>query len=318
MTLLSNGSTRIGVLRGGLLGLLAIAAVAATGCEQALQLAPTSSVLVLSAPTTSVPLNGTLTVTATLTDSKGAPVENGTMVTFTSTLGNLSPNEVLVGNGRATTTLMAGATSGTATITARSGAIASNSLAVRVGTGTGTGTTNVPGRIMLSVSTGVTSATVVATVFDTMGNAMAGVPVTFTTTSGALGNSVLTTDQLGQAVTTVFGTVDAVVTADVSGIRSSAAVRLGGPATVSVNITFTPTAPVRRQNIVFTAAVTAGGSSPILAQRYEWQFSDGQYITTTGNQTVRAFEAEGVFWVSVRVYTLDGGIGSSRIEFYVD
>lgn len=311
MTRRNTGSRARRLSRAAILGVFAATVVAAAGCERALQVAPTSSVLMLTAPGSAIGLNGTLTITATLTDSSGAPVADGTLVTFSSNLGTFNPIEARVGNGRATTTLVAGATSGIATIRAASGGVTSNSLTVRIG--------SVPERIVLSATPfGGNSATIVATVFDTAGKAVAGAPVTFSTSSGTLASSVVMTDGLGQATNTLFGTFDAVVTAESSGMRASVVVRSNAGTFLSVNLGLAPANPVRFQNVVFTATTTTPGNVTVFIQRYEWQFSDGVVVTTTGNQTARAFQTEGVFSVIVRVYTLDGAVGISRAEFFVD
>jgi adhesin/invasin len=315
MTPHTNGSTRRRVLLGGLLGLVACAALAASGCERALQVAPSSSNLVLSVPSTTIQLNGTLTITATLTTTAGAAVADGTLVTFSTSLGQLNPLETRVSNGRATTVLSGGSTAGIATITASSGGVSSNSVSVRVGT------VPVVGRLTLVVSQTTGAPTVIATVFDTQGNPMPGATVVFTTSSGTLSNPTGITDYFGQAASSLFGSTDAIVTAESSGMRASVAVRIVVPGSLSVNLGIDPTNPLRRQNIVFTATatITTGGTSvPAPVARYEWAFSDGMVLTTTGNKTTRAYENEGVYWATVRVYTVDGQVGMSRVEFYVD
>ena len=302
--------TRSATLRHVAIGVIALAALAAAGCERALQVAPSSSVLVLSAPASTVPLSSSLTVTATLTDSTGAAVAEGTLVTFSSTLGTITPTESRISNGRTSVTLAAGSTSGVATITASSGGVSSNALSVRVG--------SVPARIVIASSTSGSVATISAVVFDAAGNSMPGTAVTFATTSGTLANSVSTTDAFGRATNTLVGTADAIVTATASGVSASVAIRFGFSGALSVNLSLSPNNPVRRQNVVFTATVTAPNNQAVFVQRYEWEFSDGVFMTTTGNQTARAYNNEGVFSVTVRVVTLEGVVGISRIEFYVD
>ena len=292
------------------LGAILIAALSVTGCERALQVAPSSSVLVLTAPASTVALNGSMTVTATLTDASGAAVSDGTLVYFTSTLGAISPIEVRISNGRATATLAAGSTAGVATITASSGGVSSNALSVRVGT--------VPNRIVLGASTIGTVTTIVASVFDATGLAMPATQVSFSTTAGTLSTSAVTTDAFGQAVNTLFATTDAIVTATAGGVSASIAVRFGFNGALAVNVSIAPATPKRFDNIIFTAAVTAPNNQPVFVQRYEWSFSDGTAVTTTGNQTARAFVFEGNYAVTVRVITIDGAVGISRIEFYVD
>ncbi len=296
--------------RSVILGAILFAALSVTGCERALQVAPSSSVLVLTAPASTVALNGSITVTATLTTDGGTAVADGTLVYFTSTLGTISPVETRISNGRATATLAAGSTAGLATISASSGGISSNSLSVRVGT--------VPNRIVMSASTVGTATTVVASVFDVTGLAMPSTQVTFSTTAGTLSTSSVTTDAFGQATVTLFATTDAIVTATATGVSASLAVRFGFSGALGVNLSIAPTAPTRRDNVIFTAAVTAPNNQPVFVQRYEWTFSDGTAVTTTGNQTARAFLLEGNYAVTVRVITIDGAVGISRIEFHVD
>jgi PKD repeat protein len=174
-------------------------------------------------------------------------------------------------------------------------------------------------RIVLSATPAAgNTATLLATVFDTVGNALPGALVTFTTSSGTVASSVVRTNSLGQAPNLLFGTSDAVVTAETAGLRASVAVRIDVGGTLSVNVALSPANPVRRQNVVFTATATMSGNIPAIVQRYEWLFSDGVVVTTTGNQTIRAFEAEGIYSVTVRVFTADGTVGTSRVEFYVD
>lgn len=61
----------------------------------------------------------TATVTARLTDTLGLPMANGTVVTFATTLGTLTPLTCTTLGGEATTTLIAGTEPGRAVITVR-------------------------------------------------------------------------------------------------------------------------------------------------------------------------------------------------------
>ena len=310
MTLPTNGP--IGYLRrSGLLAGLALAALAAGGCERALQVAPSSSTLALTAAEASVPLNGSITVTATVTNSGGAAIADGTLVTFASTLGTIEPREAYTSNGRATVRLNAGAVSGTARVSASSGGVQASALDIRVG--------SVPTRVVLTASqANPGSVTLVATVFDAAGGAVTGVPVAFATTAGTLGSTAVTTDGLGQAANTLYGTSDAVVTATVSGVQASIAVRFGAGGTLSVNITMNPSTPQRRQTVAFTANVTGFGGSAVFVERYEWDFGNGQVFVTTGNSVSKAYDSEGQYGVTLRVYAVGGAVGISRIEFWVD
>ena len=68
-----------------------------------------------------VPTGGTTEVTATVIESSGTPVQNGTLVRFTTTLGRMDPVEAQTRNGIAVTTFIAGNDSGVAEVRATSG-----------------------------------------------------------------------------------------------------------------------------------------------------------------------------------------------------
>ena len=61
-----------------------------------------------------------------------AAVRDGTLVTFSATLGTLDPIDARTSNGRASVSFSAGSASGTATITAFSGAAISDAVDVLV------------------------------------------------------------------------------------------------------------------------------------------------------------------------------------------
>ena len=291
--------------------LFAATAFGAVGCEQAMQVAPTSSVLTLTSAATGVDVNGSLAITATVTSSAGKAVSDGTIVTFASTLGTMAPIEARTSNGRAVVQLLAGALSGTASVTATSGSITSSALSVRVG--------QVPSRIALTATLGsLGSSTIHATVYDSRGLALAGVPVTFTTTAGSLASSTVYTDATGLASTSFFCQTDATVTAASLGVQSTIIVRPGGFGALAVNIGVSPAAPARRQTVTFTATATATCATGSCIARYEWEWSDGYALTTTGNVTTRTFEVFGNYAVIVRAIGLDGSIGTSRAEFFVN
>ena len=176
---------------------LAVTAIGAGACEQATQVAPTSSVLTLSSAATGVDVNGSVALTATVTDSAGKKVAEGTLVAFHSNLGTMDPVQARTSNGRAISQLLAGTVSGTASVTATSGSVTSSAVTVRVG--------QVPVRIVMSATLGVSGAsTVIATVYDSRGVVLAGIPVSFTTTAGSVGSSIVYTDATGVAATSFF------------------------------------------------------------------------------------------------------------------
>src|SRR5688572_303590 len=98
------------------------AALVGVACDELPLLAPSLSTITLSTSNTIVGANGTAEVRATVLESSSTPVQNGTTVTFTTTLGALSPNEARTFNGVATVQFVAQGQSGIAEIRASSGA----------------------------------------------------------------------------------------------------------------------------------------------------------------------------------------------------
>ena len=103
------------------LGALIALILAGGGCTRMPLTAPTKSTIQLSAAPT-VPLNGSVDVVATVIEGSGTPVQDGTLVSFTATLGHVEPSEARTDNGKVTVSFVAGTQSGMATVTALSGA----------------------------------------------------------------------------------------------------------------------------------------------------------------------------------------------------
>ena len=91
--------------------LLAIAALLTTACDKVPLLAPANSAITLSANSLVVPAGGSTGLTAFVTESSGTPVQNGTTVRFTATLGSVTPAETQTTNGIAVATFQAGMSS---------------------------------------------------------------------------------------------------------------------------------------------------------------------------------------------------------------
>lgn len=102
-------------------------------CESLPLLAPTDSTIVVVASAPVIPLEGESVITAVVTEGVATPVQNGTLVTFSTTLGRLEPQESRTEDGRATTRLVGGKTTGTAMVSAFSGAATSNVLSIQIG-----------------------------------------------------------------------------------------------------------------------------------------------------------------------------------------
>src|ERR1700752_1733863 len=72
---------------------LVSAALVAVACDKVPLLAPTASTITVTASTRVLAVGGSTEVQAFVIESSGTPVQNGTTVRFTATLGTLIPIE---------------------------------------------------------------------------------------------------------------------------------------------------------------------------------------------------------------------------------
>ena len=298
------------------------AAGLSASCEKVPLLAPAGSSITLVASATTLPINGSTDVIAQLLESGGVPPHSGTRVTFTTNLGRFVPSEADTDvGGRAIVKFVAGTTSGVASITALSGGTAitaANAVKIQIGAAAVGNVSLAANPTTLPSSGGTTDIT--ASVNDTSGNALPGVPVTFsidtstTTSSGAgtLNPSVVTTDANGRATTqlTTNRTTTVAATAGVA-IAGGGTGGAGGTTaqtakvTVNVNATATitvgtvvPASPAVGQAV--TVPLTYGTSnSPITRVTVNW--GDGVTTSVPGQPAAvsHTYGQSGTFFVQV-------------------
>jgi PKD repeat protein len=211
---------------------------ACTACDKVPLLAPTESTVTLQINQTTLPINGTAEVIATVTEKAGTPVHNGTTVTFTASVGTIEPREARTEGGVARVTFRAGSLSGTAKVGAFSGAARATELEIRVG---GAAAENVRLRLDPATvpQTGGT-VNVIAFVTDVSGNPLPGAPVVFTTDNGNLGSSSVVTDSTGEARTTLTTNRVSVVRAAVGAKEGTATVNVVNLPSVNVTVSANP------------------------------------------------------------------------------
>ena len=172
-------------------------------CNQAIMTAPSGSTIFLQANPTFIPSNGGVSVISALViEPAGTVVADGTVIQFFTNLGTID-EQGKTNDGVARVNLRATGRSGVASVVAFSGgeavpqpspsastsggvsATATDGVDVTIGN-VGAASINVaadPSRITVSRSTHIT-----ATVFDTTGNTLPGVPVFFSVSVGAATN----------------------------------------------------------------------------------------------------------------------------------
>lgn len=280
-----------------LLHLLVLLSVCSSwACEKVPLTSPTGSTISLSTNSNIVPINGSVEVTATVLESSGTAVQNGTTVVFTSDFGHMDPAEAQTQNGRAKVRFVAGAQSGTVKVNAfsggatTSGGTTSGALTLLVG-GAAAGRLTLRAEPPNIPQTGGT-VQIIANVTDTNGNALAGAPVTFTvgstgTGTGILSNPSTVTDQTGNARTALTTTQTAIVTATVATATATAVT-----ATVTVNVLAAPSVTLGCPTVTqqagvavsctITPTVATGGAS---IQSVSINWGDGTGETPVGNVT---------------------------------
>ncbi len=277
--------------------LVTVVAVAlAGGCDKVPLTAPTGSTITLFSSTSYVPVSGTAEITATVIEQAGTAVQNGTSVSFITSLGIIDPQEARTSNGKVTVRFVAGTQSGTARISAFSGAASSSgstsggtggtvsprsaSVEIKVGGAAAT-------RLVLSATPGTVPSTggtveLLATVLDADGNRIPGVPVSFTTTAGTLSSASVNTDGNGEARTTLTTARRATVSATAGTVTpQSLTIEVATAPTIRIT---PPTTAIAGQSAVFTLAVSTGtNGTPVRDVTVD--FGDGQRMSLGSDPT---------------------------------
>jgi len=298
-----------------------------SACDKVPLLAPSGTVITIFPTATNVPANGSTDIVATViengvtstptsppangeggagaptqgtsTAGAGTPVQNGTLISFTTTLGRIEPSEARTQNGQVRVKFIANGQSGTATITAFSGGASGRFENLLVGSAAAE-------RVLISASPQTLgpaggTAQITARVENTAGAPLTGVPVTFSTNSGQLSATSATTDDTGTARTSLTTTREATVIANVAGKTAELTVGLN-PRT-GIRLTTPTTSIAAGQPASFTIDV----GSEANVRDVTVDFGDGRELSlgavsgsttvqhtyeTSGNYTVRAIATE--------------------------
>jgi Big-like domain-containing protein/PKD domain-containing protein len=333
----------------------AIVIFAAAACEQSPLLAPSGSTITLTAPINAVPSSGSVEIVAQVLEPAGTPPHSGTEVTFTTTLGVVSPAVAETdAGGRAVARFQANGANGTATISATSGGAATSATGtLRISVGSAS-----VGAIKLGANPATVGAlggstTISASVLDVNGNVLPQVAVTFTTTAGTLSSQLVISDANGIAQTFLTTSQQATVTASVGAQGGSTTAPTppstgtggttpttptpttpssSGTATASITVTvaaapsilITPptVSPTKGLPATFTFVVTAAtqNGSAIRSVSINWgDSSASQNVGSfTGSQPVsHVYERDGSFTVTATVTDVAGQSNSASTSVFV-
>lgn len=316
-----------GALSWGMAILSLMAAVLGTGCDKVPLTAPSGASVSLSSSARILPINGSTEITATVIESAGTAVQNGTLVTFTTSIGSLEPSEARTHNGRASVRLLAGNRSGRAVIRAFSGSASntggeeSEEFFIDIGGAAA-------GRIDLTANPGTVSAsggtvTLTAVVFDVDGNRLPGAPVSFTTTTGNIGAPVVTTDANGQASTTLTTSRTAEVTASAGTSGSEGGVvtdtfSVTALALPTVGVTVSTATPTENLPTVFAITAAAGDGTAIRNVTIDFGDGSSQPLgAVTSTSVSHVYSSDGTFVVRVTAEDTNGATQSQSTAVVV-
>jgi large repetitive protein len=308
--------------RSATLALIVAAAALSASCQKVPLLAPAGSTITLTAAASALPINGSTDLIAQLIESGGVPPHSGTRVTFTTNIGRIEPSEADTDVGGRATVKFIATTSGVASITALSGGTsitAANAVKIQIGAAAVGNVSLGANPTTLPSAGGTTDLT--ATVNDTSGNPLPGVPVSFsidtsTTTSSGAGSfaaSVVTTDASGRATTqfttnrttTVVASAGVATTGGGTGGTGTSSTVQTAKATINVNSTATitvgtvvPATPSVNQAV--TVPLTYGTTgSPISRVTVNW--GDGTTSSVPGQPAAvsHTYSQPGTFSVQI-------------------
>ncbi len=285
-------------------------------CDKVPLMAPTGTTISLYANSTIMPVNGSVEITATVIESAGTPVQNGTVVTFLTTLGTVDPVEARTNGGKATVRLYSGSQSGTAEVRAASGgASVADALLIKVGGAAAERVDLFASPSSLPPSGG--SVQLVATVSDGSGNRLAGVPVSFLTDQGALAQPTVVTDAFGEARNALSTTLAAKITAVVrSDVSKDLTVSLRSAPTVEVSAT--TTAPTAGTPVSFTVRITtATGGAAVRSATVDFGDGASQPIGTGTTTVQHTYTRSGNYTVSVTATDAAGETSLGSVGVYV-
>jgi hypothetical protein len=298
--------------------ILAVAFATLGACDKMSLVSPTGSTITLTANKTSVAINGTAEITASVIESAGTPVQNGTVVTFTSSFGNVEPREARTEGGTARV-MFTGTQSGLAKIGAFSGGAKTTAeLEVRVGAAAAETLRLRAEPPTIPQSGG--SSQIVVTVNDASGGPLANAPVLFTTDGGSVSPGSATTDANGEARTTLTTSRTSKVTATVGAKTGDVTVTVVNAPTVTIscgaaNATNPAGVPV---NCTVTPAAGAGSGSAISNVTINWGDGTGEQPlgNVTGATTVsHTYASPGTYTATASATDQNGqrGTGSTTV-----
>ena len=275
-------------------------AVTAAACDSIPLFAPSESTITISSATRILPINGSAEITAVVLERGGTPVQNGTTVRFSTSLGRVDPVEVQTTNGIALATNA---------IRFTIGAAAASTISVRAN----------PSAVPATGGT----VDIIAVVLGENGQPLTGVPVTFSATQGSLSSGSANTSASGEATVRLTTSLASTVTAS----AGNAAVT---PATVDVAVLGSPAVTLTCQAAATSCSETTGttisftamaGTGSTVLTTATLEFGDGTSTSLgglTGATTVNhTYSSVGTYTATLRATDVNGQTATASVAITI-
>jgi len=316
------------------------------GCDKATPVAPSGSILAISANPTKIALNGQSVITIIGRKPDGNPFNPGTEIRLSATLGSIPSIVTTDRDGNATAIFQSDGRFGMAMITAQTGGTTGGSTGGSGGSGGtggtgGSGSSSGTGSASIQVEVGTAAKTIIlqptpttisstggqvsllAIVRDTNGQPLAGQGVNFSTDLGTLASrgAIVNTDSQGQArdilkvsandllnnATAVHVTVQS-AGSDGALVNAMATIQvIGGRPVASFSY-----APLADNHQVQFSNKSTGGSGTLT---YIWDFGDG--TSSSAQNPVHTYTANQQFTVTLTVSDSTGNSSVATATFTI-
>jgi hypothetical protein len=300
---------------------LAVSLVAfGLACDSASPVAPTGTLLSISASPNEIGTSGTSAIRVTALRSNGTPVNPGTIIRLSTTLGTIDEQVETDDQGVARAELRGDGRIGTATVTARSGSAEMATVDVMIGkVATGVSLQASPSQVDESGGT----IELLAVVRDDDGEPLSGATVNFQTEVGTLvdsGGGIIRSDSNGEARETL--SIEAVDLAPITANSFTVGVMVGaGSSTVSDSSTIrinrcAPTVQITAENLgnnMVRVTNDTTGEEPI---DWAWDFdNNGTVDSVVKNPADYEYNGPGRYTVVLRATNVCGSDeGSTEVQ----
>jgi len=296
-----------------------LAMLAVAGCDKASPVAPSGSILAVTANPTRIALNGSSTITIIGRKPDGNPLNPGTEIHLSATLGSIPSIVTTNGSGTATATFQSNGRLGTARISAAIGTAPAGG-----GATTDTPPPSTPTSASIDVQVGSVTTTIIlqptpttlpatggnvsllAVLRDDSGQPIANQGVNFTTDLGTLGSrgNTVTTNSSGVARDTLRLSEQ-----DLANNASSVTVTVHATGAAGAAVTQTATIQIQGDRPVASFTYQRGNTDLEVQfidtstapgdLTYSWNFGDG--ASATGSSPSHTYAAPGSYTVVLTV-----------------